>query len=79
MWYNKSSNWYHFTRLRTQKLLNSFASCLIDNGLLHAASQDFDQASLQKQTKLVPDLKNLKPILYPMTENLLKILCTKNY
>ena len=43
--YNKSSNWYHFTRLQTQKL--SFARRLIDNGLLHAAIQHFDQALLQ--------------------------------
>jgi len=29
------------------KNIFSFASRLIDNGLLHAASQDFDQASLK--------------------------------
>jgi len=53
MWYirhyNKFSNWYHFTRLQTQKLLfcSPVASRLINNGLLHAASQDFGQALLQ--------------------------------
>jgi len=41
---------------------------------------DTDKWFSRKQTKLVPcSIKSHKAILYPKTEDLLAILCTKNY